>query len=136
MTTSYTNEDPGKVSIDIAINIEETNKTKNYIKTLWLLNKEPELEILLEMLDYALKAAEVEQLKSIKHREEEQKRQWVAEAKYAHEQNIQEQLLQNKKLAISNWTSDTDANLKKLNSLRDPDENYYWTDPNKEIPPF
>lgn len=136
MTTSYTNEDPGKVSIDIAINIEETNKTKNYIKTLWLLNKEPELEILLEMLDYALKAAEVEQLKSIKHREEEQKRQWVAEAKYAHEQNIQEQLLQNKKLAISNWTSDTDTNLNKLNSLRDPDENYYWTDPNKEIPPF
>ena len=78
------------ILIELTVDEKQLQINLNYIKTLWLLNKEPELEEVVKLLEYSLQACIVQKAKMDQAYAEMQNNQWRENEKHAMDQQIAE----------------------------------------------
>ena len=94
--------------VDILVDPVKLKIQTNYIKTLWLLNKEPELEELVKFLEQMDVLIRTKKAKESDQRKNKEERDYLEGQKYAEHQQLMEQMHQASHIHNPNtWTTTT-----------------------------
>ena len=93
-----------EVLVQILIDPIALQEQVNYIKTIWLLNKEDELEAVVKLLEYLQKTAKTKQAINVQEDKQQELNMYIEQQRHMHEQQMAEQRRQQQMIP---WTTGT-----------------------------